>query len=144
LLGRGTASKERRNNMPTRKPSILIVEDDVEIRLLLCRILEESGYMVRLAADGFAALEEMRTDSPDVLLSDLYMPGISGFELLAMVRREFPMTRVVAMSGAFAGDEVPAGVLADAFYAKATNVVDLLQIIEAMTGFDVSQAAVPN
>jgi CheY-like chemotaxis protein len=136
--------QERRNNMPIRKPSILIVEDDVQIQLLLCRILEESGYMVRLAADGFAALEEMRTDSPDVLLSDLYMPGISGFELLAMVRREFPMTRVVAMSGAFAGDEVPTGVLADAFYAKTANVGDLLQIIEAMTGFDVSQAAVPN
>jgi len=70
------------------------------------------------AADGVVALEELRTEVPDSLLSDLYMPRMSGFELLPVVRQRFPMTRVVAMSSAFSGNEVPARVAADAFYPK--------------------------
>ena len=127
--------------MPTRKLNILIVEDDVQIRLLLSTILKQSGYTVRSAADGFAALAAMRVEVPDILLSDLYMAGMSGFELLSVVRRRFPAMRVVAMSSAFAGADVPAGVAADAFYAKATNIVGLLHIIERMARTDASSSA---
>jgi CheY-like chemotaxis protein len=130
--------------MRTRKARILIVEDDVQIRLLLCTILEEAGYIVRPAADAFAALEEMRAESPDVLLSDLYMPGMSGFELLTIVRHQFPTTRVVAMSSAFSGEELPTEIVADAFYPKATEISALLRIMEAMTGLDGAWSAFPN
>ena|ERR1017187_1104409 len=130
--------------MPTQKARILIVEDDVQIRLLLSTILEGAGYTVRPAADGFSALEEMRAESPDILLSDLYMPGMSGFELLSIVRNQFPATRVVAMSSAFSGEDLPKEVVADAFYPKATDIVGLLQIMEAITGLDGSQSALPN
>jgi CheY-like chemotaxis protein len=125
-------ANEQGNAMTTRKPNILIVEDDDQIRLLLCAILEQSGYSVRRATDGVAALEELRAEIPDILLSDLHMPRMSGFELLPVVRQQFPRTRVVAMSSAFLGDDVPAGIVADAFYAKASDVVALLQIIETM------------
>jgi CheY-like chemotaxis protein len=119
--------------MPTRKPSILIVEDDVPLRALLSAILAESAYNVRSAKNGFAALTEIRAEIPDILLSDLYMSGMSGFELLSVVRRRFPAIRVVAMSGAFAGEELPPGIAADAYYAKATSVMELLRTIETMT-----------
>jgi CheY-like chemotaxis protein len=125
-------ANELGNAMTTRKPNILIVEDDDQIRVLLCAILEQSGYNVRPATDGVAALEELRAEIPDILLSDLHMPRMSGFELLPVVRQQFPMTRVVAMSSAFLGNDVPAGIVADAFYAKASDVVALLQIIETM------------
>ena len=130
--------------MLNRKIRVLIVDDDVQIRLLLCAVLEQCGYLVCPAKDGFAALEAMRAESPDVVLSDLHMSGMSGFELLPIVRQQFPTTRVVAMSSAFAGDDVPAGVAADAFYPKATDIFDLLQIIEAMARFDGSRSALPN
>jgi CheY-like chemotaxis protein len=130
---------EKRSAMTTRKPNILIVEDDDQIRLLLCTILEQVGYSVRPASDGVVALEELRTEVPDILLSDLNMPRMSAFELLPLVRQEFPVTRVVAMSSAFAGSDVPPGVAADAFYAKASDVVALLQIIEAIARPDVSR-----
>jgi CheY-like chemotaxis protein len=130
---------ERNSAMTTRKPNILIVEDDDQIRLLLCTILEQSGYSVRPAPDGVVALEKLRIEVPDILLSDLYMPRMSGFELLPVVRREFPVTRVVAMSGAFSGSDVPPGVAADAFYAKASDVVALLHIIETMAWPDASR-----
>jgi CheY-like chemotaxis protein len=126
-------ANERQNGMTTRKPNILIVEDDDQIRLLLCVILEQSGYSVRPATDGVAALEALQAEIPDILLSDLNMPRMSGFELLPVVRKLFPKTRVVAMSSAFLGNDVPAGIIADAFYAKASDVVALLQIIKTMT-----------
>ena len=126
-------ANEQRNAKTARKPNILIVEDNDQIRCLLCTILERSGYIVRLVPDGVAALEELRTEVPDILLSDLYMPRMSGFELLPVVRRQFPSTRLVAMSSAFSGNAVPAGVAADAFYAKASDVADLLEIIATMT-----------
>jgi CheY-like chemotaxis protein len=64
-------------------------------------VLTEIGYSVRSAQDGFSALVEIRKDVPDIILSDLNMPGMSGFELLSVVRRRFPSIRVIAMSGAF-------------------------------------------
>ena len=115
------------------KANILIVEDDVPSRELLSVILAESGYRVRSVEDGFSVLVEIRNKIPDILLSDLNMPGMSGFELLSVVRRRFPAIQVIAMSGAFSGDGIPPGVAADAFYGKGTNVGSLLQIVEAMT-----------
>ncbi len=119
--------------MSPPKISLLIVDDDVSICKSLSVILAESGYRVRSTADGFSALVELRSGIPDILLSDLNMPGMSGFELLSVVRRRFPAIKVIAMSGTFSGDGVPPGVAADAFYEKGTNLESLLQIIEAMT-----------
>jgi DNA-binding NarL/FixJ family response regulator len=98
-----------------------------------------SGYSVRRASDGVVALEELRTEIPDILVSDLYMPRMSGFELLPVVRQQFPMTRVVAMSSAFSGSDVPAEVIADAFYPKASDVAALLQIIETVACSEASR-----
>jgi CheY-like chemotaxis protein len=123
---------EERPAMPTKKSNLLVVEDDASVRKSLSAILAESEYKVRSTADGFSALAEIRSGMPDILLSDLYMPGMSGFELLSVVRRLFPAIQVIAMSGAFSGDGVPPGVAADAFYEKGTNAESLLQIIEAM------------
>jgi CheY-like chemotaxis protein len=85
---------------------------------------------VRSAADGFAALRELRRESPEILLSVLYMPGMSGFELLSVVRRRFPAIKVIAMSGAFSGNEVPLGVAADAFFQKGSSIASLLRIMD--------------
>jgi CheY-like chemotaxis protein len=119
--------------MPPEKVSLLIVEDDVSICQSLSFLLAESGYSVRSAADGFSALVELRSGIPDIIISDLNMPGMSGFELLSVVRRRFPAIRAIAMSGTFSGDGVPPGVAADAFYEKGTHLSSLLQIIEVMT-----------
>ena len=67
------------------------------------------------------------------ILCDLNMPGISGFELLSIVRRCYPRIKVVAMSGSYSGRALPAGVAADAFYGKGTtSVADLLQMVRSM------------
>jgi CheY-like chemotaxis protein len=95
-------------------------------------VLEELGYSVRSAEDGHSALREIRRQIPDILLSDLAMPGMSGFELLINVRRLFPVIQVIATSGSFSGNEIPDGVLADAFYPKGGSLSTLLQILESL------------
>jgi CheY-like chemotaxis protein len=77
-------------------------------------------------------LAAIRNEAPDILISDLNMPGMSGFELLCLVRRHFPAIQVVAMSGMFSGDEVPSGVAADAFYQKGTGLDSLLRIMQEL------------
>jgi len=113
--------------------NILLVEDDPSIRLSMSAVLSESGYALRTAEDGFSALREIRHGMPDMLLSDLYMPAMTGFELLSVVRLRFPAIRTIAMSGAFDGDEVPTGIVADAFYPKGGGAETLLQILYTLS-----------
>jgi CheY-like chemotaxis protein len=100
--------------MPNAKVKLLIVDDEASIRTSLSLIFATFGHSVRSAEDGFSALSQIRDEMPDILLSDLNMPGMSGFELLSVVRRRFPAIQVIAMSGAFSGDTVPTGIVADA------------------------------
>lgn len=118
--------------MPDTPARILIVDDEPSIRVSMTLVLTELGYGVRSAVDGFSALREIRREMPDILLTDLNMPGMSGFELLSVVWRRFPAIQKIAMSGALSGNEVPSGVAADAFYQKGASVTALLHIIRAL------------
>lgn len=96
---------------------VLVVDDDPTVLQVSSEVFKAQGYEVRTAADGFHALVELRRSMPDVIVSDLKMPNMSGFELLSVVRRRFPHIPVIAISGEFIG-ESPTGFLADAFFAK--------------------------
>jgi CheY-like chemotaxis protein len=107
-----------------------VVEDDVTVRRTISTLLEAEGYDVASANDGFDALLHLQQTIPDVMLSDLNMPQMSGFELLSVVRRRFPEILVVASSGAYDSNAIPNGVIADAFYAKGQeSAAKLLEII---------------
>ncbi|MGA2963610.1 MAG: response regulator [Candidatus Korobacteraceae bacterium] len=116
--------------MSLLQTNLLIAEDDSSVRTSLAQVFAALGYLVRTADNGFAALAEMHEEVPDILLSDLNMPGMSGFDLLAVVSRKFPGVRAIAMSGAFSGDSIPCGVIADAFYEKGSSLAALMRAIE--------------
>ncbi len=109
---------------------LLLVEDDPQLRFLIDAILTESGYSIRSAHDGWSGLAEIRKAVPDLILSDLHMPGMSGFDFLSEVRERFPHIPLIAMSSAYSGTEIPLGVVADAFYEKATSIDNLLHVVE--------------
>ena len=115
--------------MQHSKLQILVVDDEPSLRTSLSISLRELGYDVRSAKDGFSALSEMRNTVPDILISDLNMPGMSGFELLSVVRRRFPAIPVIAMSGAFPDNKMPDCVAADCFYQKGSGIYPLLKAI---------------
>jgi CheY-like chemotaxis protein len=114
--------------IPSRR-EVLIVEDDSSVRDSVATLLLSAGYDVAAAADGFEALVHLRKTIPDVIVSDLNMPQMSGYELLSIVRRRFPEIITVAMSGDYQGDTVPHGVIADSFFAKGQSPRNLLLVI---------------
>ncbi len=70
--------------------TILVVDDNEVSRLTCSRVLERQGYRVVLAEDGRAALDQLAQIRPDLVLLDVMMPGLSGFEVLAAIRRRQP------------------------------------------------------
>ncbi len=118
--------------MPDTQARILIVDDEPSIRMSMALILTQLGYHVRSAVEGFSALRAIREEMPVILITDLNMPGMSGFELLSVIWRRFPSIQKIAMSGAYSGNVVPSGVAADAFYPKGSSTSELLRIIGAL------------
>lgn len=124
------------------KHHVLVVDDEASIRQTMTMLLTHAGYQVSTAIHGFDALLQIARMTPSVIISDLNMPVMSGFEFLSIVRRRFPDIPVVAISGAYdAGDCVPGGVIADAFYAKGQhNPGDLLRTVAELIRTTVTQA----
>jgi CheY-like chemotaxis protein len=114
------------------KLQIMVVDDDASIRESLALVLESAGYETVTAINGFDALLQLKRRLPAIVLSDLNMPQMSGFEFLSIVRRRFPQISVIAMSGAYhSGEAVPGGVIADAFYPKGYGTPEMLLRIVA-------------
>ena len=105
---------------------LLVIDDESLSRDLLQDSLSAKGYEVGIAKDGFAALAQMRGALPDLIVSDLKMPNMSGFEFLSIARRRFPQIPTIAVSGEFHPPIDPLGVLADAFLPKPFRLEELL------------------
>jgi DNA-binding response OmpR family regulator len=89
--------------MPLR--TILLVDDDLELRDVVVAILAEPGYTVLAAADGYEALRILVDRSVDLLITDVKMPGISGFELARQAKLMRPNLHVIYVSGQASGPD---------------------------------------
>ena len=78
---------------------LLIVDDDADMRLSLKLALEMAGYTAEVAADGREALAIQKQRPADVLITDIFMPDTDGFDVIDAVRRSFPQTRIIVVSG---------------------------------------------
>jgi CheY-like chemotaxis protein len=78
---------------------VLIVDDDADMRLSLKLALEMAGYAIEVAADGREALVIQKQRPADILITDIFMPESDGFEVIDAVRRAFPQTRIIVVSG---------------------------------------------
>jgi CheY-like chemotaxis protein len=108
------------------KYRILFVDDEERLRELAKAILELQGYEVLCAKDGFEGLAALKESLPDLIISDLQMPKMDGFEFLSVIRQRFPQLPVIVISGEFTGFDVPHSVLADAFFEKSQYTPDRL------------------
>ena len=111
------------------KPQILVVDDEPAVRESLGMLLESVGYDVAMAANGVNAIGEIRRTVPDLIVTDLNMPEMTGIELISLVRRHYPAILIVAMSGDYQEEAVPAGIVADRFYPKGQHPHKLLTAI---------------
>jgi CheY-like chemotaxis protein len=94
------------------------VDDEANLRVLGKSILESQGYEVHCAEDGVEGLTALSRLVPDMIISDLQMPNMNGFEFLSVVRQKYPAVPVIVISGEFSQAMVPESVLADAFFQK--------------------------
>lgn len=122
-----------------QRPRVLIVEDDRDGRLLLVEWLEQAGFEVTQAHNGLQALERAIETSPDVVVTDLNIPGIDGFELTRRLRqnlvtRDIPVLAVTGYS-AFASDPSRAHRAGcDDVLAKPYSAADLEDAIRRLIG----------
>jgi CheY-like chemotaxis protein len=77
-----------------RKPIILVVDDDAPIILLMRSLLREFGYEARTATSGAAAIEAARAETPDLVLLDKNMPGMSGGDVIRALRTDVGLVNV--------------------------------------------------
>jgi CheY-like chemotaxis protein len=86
-----------------RRRTVLVAEDNVRILGVAERLLSEAGYNVLVASDGVEALRVLREEHPDLLVLDLLMPGLTGFDVLREARQDERIkdTPVLAMSGVY-------------------------------------------
>ena len=109
------------------------MEDEPLLRKLISAYLVAAGHVVRVAVDGLDALEKLRAGLPDLIISDLNMPRMSGSEFLEVVRSRLPQIPVIVIS-ADASGELPEGLAADAYFHKnGSGFEQLLEIISGLT-----------
>lgn len=112
--------------------NILVVEDDVDINRLLCTILEGAGYTCRAAFSGSEALLWAEKYDYDLILLDLMLPGVTGEELIARIRRGKTMPIIVASAKVGVNDRVNVLKLgADDFIPKPFDNAEVLARVEA-------------
>jgi CheY-like chemotaxis protein len=121
------------------RPVVLLVEDDEPVRELLARLLADRGLEVLAVGTGEEALDVERVRHIDVMLSDVMLPGLNGFEVARLVRQRSPHIRILFMSGyvnqnAARADEFDLGAM---LLQKPFTVADLLlRLAEAFPHLD--------
>lgn len=118
--------------MEPRECNILVVEDDPDINRLLCRVLEGAGYPCRPAFSGSEAVLWAEQYNYDLVLLDLMLPGLTGEEFIAQMRRRKTMPIIVLSAKAGLEDRVNVLRLgADDFIPKPFDNVEVLARVEA-------------
>ena len=101
-------------------PRILVIDDDPDVRGSLSKILTRAGYEVVVAADGAAGITLQHNEPADVIITDIFMPGLDGLQTIRQLKKEGSGVRIIAVSG---GDR--------------TGTVDLKEHARLMGAFNV-------
>lgn len=80
-------------------PRILVIDDDPDVRGSLSKILTRAGYDVVVAAEGAAGIELQHKAPADVIITDIFMPGLDGLQTIRQLKKEGSAVRIIAVSG---------------------------------------------
>ena len=133
LVSEVLASADRQSAKAVR---VLVADDDEGIRRLFSKLLTHEGYIVEVAPDGPSALAAVARNQPDVMLLDVVMPGLGGFDVCRQLKRD-PTTRlvpIILVTGLDAPEQRVEGLRAgaDDFLNKPTDVHELLARVAAL------------
>jgi DNA-binding NtrC family response regulator len=116
---------------PARGRSVLVVDDDPDVRGVLEEFLALKGYHVRVSPDGAAAVRELAGPAPGVVLLDIEMPGLSGVDALPTIKAMAPATAVIMVSGTV-NVELARRALAAGAFDYVMKPVDLPRLLESI------------
>ena len=105
-------------------PTILVVDDDPDLRRVLAHALVDAGYQVEQASDGLMALKQIARQVPDLIVSDVLMPHLDGIGLAATLAPHMPPVPIILMSA----DPLPSG-CAQPFMRKPFDLDALLTMM---------------
>ncbi len=117
---------------------ILVVDDEPDIRGLLKDVLESSGLVVKLVDDGVQALEYMEQEVPDLIITDLLLPGEHGIDLIKVVKEKY-FIPVIVMSGIYSSKDVSHIMdedIVESFFEKPVHLNELLEKIKSILKID--------
>lgn len=132
--------------MSAAPKTILVVDDNEDFSAMLKALLESKGYAVECATNGRQGLAAQHRRPASIVMTDLFMPESDGFEVIEALRREFPATRIVAMSGdatRVKSEYLPNAALigADATLKKPFNAEQLFQLLRSLDAHAADTAA---
>ena len=113
---------------------VLVVDDDPGIRSVISAVLEDEGFPVTTAANGREALSSISSEEPALVLLDLQMPVMSGWEVINTLREAQTTIPIVLMTAGFRAQAEAERCHADGFLPKPFNLDDLVQVVERFTG----------
>ena len=114
---------------------VLVVEDDPHMRELVEEILLDEGYQVRTAQDGQAALEEVARELPGMILLDMRMPRMNGWEFAREFRGRYGHgAPIVVLTAAADAGQRAAEIEAEGYLGKPFELDDLIRVVERFLG----------
>jgi cyclic di-GMP phosphodiesterase len=132
----GHATRCQRGTYMMEQATILVVEDDVQIREVLTEHLTNLGYGIVTTASAEEALQRVEETTPDLVLTDVHMGGMSGIDLCARLKHDqrFQLTPVIIITGQSDLDARIAGLAAgaDDFFAKPFNLLEIRTRVAAL------------
>ena len=111
---------------------ILVVDDEKAIRSLYKMELEDAGYQVETADSGSQALKKMEAFQPDLVTLDIKMPGMSGLEVLAEIRKNYKNLPIILCSAYGEYKQDFSCWASDAYIVKSSNVEELVDTIQRL------------
>jgi CheY-like chemotaxis protein len=112
----------------------MVVDDDPPIRLLVAEALDTEGYHVLAAENGAAALDLLESERPEVVLLDMRMPVMDGWEFARQVKARGLHLIIITMTAAQSAKLWAAQIEADAYLAKPFDIDDLLDVVARCCG----------
>lgn len=113
---------------------ILIAEDDQELRQLFSHVLSKNGYTVKEVSNGKEALDTMKNDYFDIIISDIMMPVMDGYEFVSLLRESGNQTPVLMITAKDAFDDMRMGFVSgtDDYMVKPVNVNEMILRVQAL------------
>lgn len=117
------------------RPTVLLVEDEATLSMIIKDTLEDEGFVLKQASDGLKGLACFHAEKPDVVIADVMMPGMDGFEMVKRIRQSDQVTPILFLTARSSLDDLVAGfgLGANDYLKKPFKMLELVVRVKALS-----------